>query len=113
MAEPERELSPEAKAVFAGQAIMVIKEGEKDGTLYTHEAFLGAFQQALLDRIAMMVPFGTSQRNATRILASLRSPEAHQATLRSAIRLLIGGATPLPVDEISSGRRTVVAVFPA
>lgn len=107
------ELSKAAREALDGELVLVVKRGEEDGVLYTHEEFLGAFQAALLDRIEHMVTPGASSRQAARALAAMRTPQAHQATLVDALGRLRRNGHPVDPVGLVEGRHRVVAVFPA
>jgi hypothetical protein len=106
------ELSPEARKALAGELVLVVERGQEDGTLYAHEAFLAAYQQALLDRIEFMVVPGMTARRAMRSLGRLRTPEAHQATLTDALHRLRRTGTPVDPTSLREGEHRVVAVLP-
>jgi hypothetical protein len=106
------ELSVEARKALAGEVVLVMGRGDEDGTIYTHEAFLGAFQQAILDRIEFTVTPGMSHRRAMKAVARLRSTDAHQATLVDALRRLRRHGTPVDPTTLREGEHRVVAVFP-
>jgi hypothetical protein len=108
----EGELSLQARAALDGELVLLVRRGEEEGTLYTHEAFIGAYQQALLDRIEHSVPPGVSSRCALRAVGRLRSPFAHQATLVDALARLRKLGTPVDPATLDEHRHHVVAVFP-
>jgi hypothetical protein len=99
-----------AKAL-AGELVLVVERGAEDGTLYTHEAFIGAFQEALLDRMEFSLTPGMSVRRALTRVAALRSPEAHRATLADALGRLRKHGVPVDPIVLGQGQR-IVAVFP-
>lgn len=104
-------LSIAAKAVIGKELILVCGTAGDAGTLYTHEEFLGAFQEALLDRISASVPVGASSRTAMRALAALRTPEAHKATLAGALVRLRKSGQPVLPSALRDSDRHVVATF--
>jgi acetyl-CoA C-acetyltransferase len=60
-----------------------------------HAEFLGAFQQAVLDRIEHSIAQGATHRSAMHALSHLRGPEAYKATLADALGRLRRHGKPL------------------
>lgn len=101
------ELPGRAREAFADEVVYLAERG--GGAFYPHEEFLGAFQEALLARVAGVVPEGASQRQVIAALGALRSAASHQAVLTEALGTLKARGHPLA----EPGERRVVAVFTA
>lgn len=106
------ELSVEAKKILDTEYVLLVVPGQSEGVLYRHEEFLGAYQQAVLDRIEFMFTPGMSLRRVMRGIARLRQMDAHHATLKDALKRLRDGGKPVDPAKLRAGQDRVVAVFP-
>ena len=91
--------------------VVAVVSGAGAPVLYAHSAFLGAFQEALLERLGARVPEGSSGRAAIRALRRLRSGEGHRTVLRCAIAALRESGKSVSGDAITA-QTVIVAVFP-
>jgi len=91
--------------------VVVVSGRGGETTLYAHSALLSAFHDALLDRLAVRVPQGSSARTACRALGKMRTQAEHQIVLRSAIATLERCGNPVPQEEVTP-ETVIVACFP-
>jgi hypothetical protein len=97
-------------SMAAVELVLLAAPNDVESRYYTHDAFLGAFQSAFLDRIEFSVTPHMSARRTVRAVANLLRPEAHNATLMDALRRLCEHGAP--VDPNTLSEHHVVAVFP-
>jgi len=105
-------MSEAAQALLDQELVMVIDSNDPEqATLYPHEQFIAATQQATLDRLEAMVPKGGTLREAHRALASMRTPVAHKLVLAAALAQLERHGTPVNPEQVTPKQR-IVACFP-
>jgi hypothetical protein len=105
-------LSDEAQAFFDDELVLVLDRGDPtQGTLYPHEQFVAALQNATLDRLVSIIPVGGSVRQTHRALAAMRTSAGHRATLKLALELLRRAGNPVDSSDVTEHQR-VVACFP-
>jgi len=99
---------------LANEVVLVVDPSDlESGVLYPHTEFLGAFQEAMLDRLARLLPSGgCSQRAVFRVMAKMRTAEDHKATLADALVRLRASGNPVDPVELVEGARVLVATFP-
>lgn len=98
-------MSAEAQAVLDRELVLV------RGTLYPHEQFIAALQQATLDRVSVGLPQGATVRQAFKVVSAMRTEAGHRATLRVALDSLVSGGDSVSREDVSD-KHYVVACFP-